>query len=75
MRSSVRSERFVQPFKPLVVTFIKLTLGIAAIIVAFFLLAFVLKIVVFAAIVAAIAVGAIFLYNLFRRKNRLPSAR
>lgn len=65
----------MQPFKPLIGIFVKLTLAIAAIIVAFFVLAFVLKIVVVAAIVAIVALVGLFIYNLFRRKNRLPTAR
>lgn len=65
----------MQSFKPLLGTFVKLTLAIAAIVVAFFILAFVLKIVVIAAIVAIVALLGLFIYNFFRRKHRLPAAR
>jgi hypothetical protein len=61
---------------PLAATFIRLTLAIAAGIVAIILAFVVLKVVIVAAIFAAIVVGGLFLYNLFRRsKPRLPVAR
>ena len=61
---------------PLLGTFIRLTLAIVAVVVAFFILAFVLKVVVFAAIIAALVVGGLFVYNFFRRqRSRLPVIR
>lgn len=60
---------------PLVSTFVRLTVAIAAGIVALFLAVVVLKVVVVAAFIAALVVGALFLYNLFRRRGpRLPAA-
>jgi hypothetical protein len=49
--------------------FVRITAIAAVAIVALIVLSFVLKIVFFAAIVAAIVVGALALYNLFRRRR------
>jgi hypothetical protein len=49
--------------------FVRLTAVVAAGIVALFVLLFVLKVVVFAAIVAAIVVGALGLWNVFKRRR------
>lgn len=61
---------------PLLHTFVKLTLAIALVIVAIIAAFVVLKVVVVAAVLAGLVVGALFLYNLFRRgRPRLPNAR
>ncbi|MHB8147805.1 MAG: hypothetical protein ACYDGM_11190 [Vulcanimicrobiaceae bacterium] len=61
---------------PLLGTFIRLTLAIAGVILAFFLLFVIIKVVLVAAILAALAVGGIFLFNFFRKqRRRLPVVR
>ena len=52
---------------PLLSTFVRLTLIIAAAIVGLLVLALVLKVVFFAALVAGVVVGGLFLYKLIRR--------
>lgn len=61
---------------PLLATFIKLTLGVTAAVVAIVSLFFILKIVLVAALIAGLAIGVLFLVNMFRRpRPRLPVAR
>ena len=48
------------------VRFIRLTLFLAAALVALFVLAFLLKLLVAAALLAALFLGGLFLYNLIR---------
>ena len=54
--------------------FIRITLGVAAVVVAFVVLAFVLKILIFAAVVAALVVGASLLVAAFHRGTRKDAA-
>ncbi len=49
--------------------FVRITLVVAVAIVALIVLAFVLKIVLLAALVAALVIGALAVYNLFRRRG------
>jgi uncharacterized membrane protein len=56
-------------------TFVRLTVGVALALVAFFVLLFLIKIVFIAAVLAAIAVGGAFLVSLTRRGGRLARAR
>lgn len=60
---------------PLASTFIRLTIAIAAGLVALVLAFLVLKLVIVAAVIAALVVGALFLYNLVRGRGRLPTVR
>lgn len=57
--------------RPLLGTFIRLTLVVTAAIVALFVAVFVLKIVLVAAIVAAVIIGGLFLYNFFVRRPKV----
>jgi len=61
--------------RPMLSTFIRLTLMIAVAIVAIVLAFVVLKVVVVAAVIAAVVVGALFLYNIIRRRSRAPVIR
>ena len=64
------------PSNPLLTTFVRITLIVAAVLIALSVLHFVLGIVVFAAIAAAVAIGILFVVNLFRgRRLRLPVSR
>lgn len=54
---------------PLLATFVRLTLIIAAALAGLLLLVIVLKVVIVAALVAGVAVGGLFLYNLVRRRR------
>ena len=56
-------------------TFVRLTLGVAIALLAFFVLAFVLKLVVVAAVVAAIVLGTLLAVNFVRALIRGPRAR
>jgi hypothetical protein len=60
---------------PLLGTFVRLTLIVAAVILVVMLAAIVLKVVVIAAILAAVAVGCIFLYNVIRGRGNNPLMR
>ncbi|MBV9332464.1 MAG: hypothetical protein JO146_00500 [Candidatus Eremiobacteraeota bacterium] len=55
--------------------FIKLTAIVALAIVVLIVAAFLLKIVLIAAVVAAVAVGGFLIYNLIRRRSKLPVIR
>ncbi len=55
--------------------FIKLTAIVAIAIVVLIVAAFLLKIVLIAAVVAAIGVGGFLIYNLIRRRSKLPVIR
>jgi UDP-N-acetylmuramyl pentapeptide phosphotransferase/UDP-N-acetylglucosamine-1-phosphate transferase len=55
--------------------FIKLTAIVAIAIVVLIVAAFLLKIVLIAAVVAAICVGGFLIYNLIRRRSKLPVIR
>ncbi|MBV9718573.1 MAG: hypothetical protein JOZ77_04595 [Candidatus Eremiobacteraeota bacterium] len=66
----------VTPAKnPTIALFLKLTAVVAVALVVLLIAGFLLKIVLIAAVVAAIAVGVFFLYNLFRRRSKLPVIR
>ncbi|HTU70807.1 MAG TPA: hypothetical protein VMF11_10870 [Candidatus Baltobacteraceae bacterium] len=56
-------------------TFIRLTLIIAAVLVAIALLGWALHLIVVAAVIAAVIVVALFLYNMVRRRSGLPVSR
>jgi uncharacterized metal-binding protein len=60
---------------PLLGTFVRLTLIVAALLVALVVAAFLFKLVLVAAVLAALAVGALFLYNLLRGRSRLLTRR
>lgn len=53
--------------------FIKLTLGVAAVVIAFVVLGFVLKVLIFAAIVAALVAAGMFGVAAVRRRLGLGS--
>lgn len=55
---------------PLLSTFVRLTLVIAAALVGLLVLVLVLKVVIVAAIVAGVVVGGLFLYKLIRGRAR-----
>jgi hypothetical protein len=61
--------------KPLMATFIRLTLLVAIGLVALFVAFLLLKVVFFAAVIAAVVLGGLFLYNLFRRRSSVPVTR
>ena len=56
--------------RPILSTFIRLTLIIALGIIAIVLAVVVFKVVLVAAVIAAVVVGALFLYNMIRRRSR-----
>ncbi len=55
---------------PLLSTFVRLTLIIAAALVGLLVLVLLLKVVIVAAIVAGVVVGGLFLYKLIRRSRK-----
>jgi hypothetical protein len=55
--------------------FVRLTLAVAAALIAFFVLLFVLKVLVIAAIVSALVIGVGFLVSRFRRRSIAPRIR
>ncbi|MGC2129117.1 MAG: hypothetical protein WA629_03370 [Candidatus Aquilonibacter sp.] len=56
-------------------TFIRLTVVIAVALIAIVLLGWALHLIVIAAVIAAVVVGALFLYNMIRRRSRAPVIR
>jgi len=60
---------------PVLALFLRLTAVVAIAILVLIVAAFVLKVVLIAAVVAAVAVGVFLLYNLIRRRSRLPVIR
>ncbi len=56
-------------------TFLRLTVIIAIALVVIALLGWALHLIVIAAIVAAVIVGALFLYNMVRRRTGVPVIR
>ncbi len=60
---------------PLLRSFIRLTILIAAVIIGLFLVALVFKVVLVAAVVAAVVLGGLFLYNMIRGRIRMPAIR
>jgi hypothetical protein len=56
-------------------TFIRLTLLIALVLVAFVVAALVFKLFLIAAVIAAVVVGALFLYNMIRGRSGVPVIR
>ncbi|HTC30991.1 MAG TPA: hypothetical protein VK702_09670 [Candidatus Acidoferrum sp.] len=56
-------------------TFIRLTVIIAIALVAIVLLGWAFHLIVIAAIIAAVVVGALFLYNMVRRRTGVPVIR
>jgi hypothetical protein len=54
---------------PLLGTFVRLTLVVAALLVALFIAAFVFKILLVAAVLAAVVVGGLFIYNIVRGRS------
>lgn len=61
--------------RPIVSTFVRLTLVIAVALVAIVVLGWALHLVVIAAVIAAVVVGALFLYNMVRRRTGVPVIR
>ncbi|HUA08945.1 MAG TPA: hypothetical protein VMA98_06690 [Candidatus Acidoferrales bacterium] len=61
--------------RPMLATFIRLTIFIAIAIVLVALAGWLLHIVVIAAVIAALAVGGLFLYNVIRRRSGVPVIR
>ena len=59
----------------MVVLFLKLTAVVALAILVLIVAGYLVKIVLIAAVIAAIAVGGYLLYNLFRRRSKLPIIR
>jgi hypothetical protein len=60
---------------PMLRTFLRLTVLIAAVLVGLWLLAAVFHFVIIAAILAAVAMGGLFLYNAIRRRSGVPVIR
>jgi uncharacterized integral membrane protein len=56
-------------------TFVRLTVIIAIALVAIVLLGWAFHLIVIAAIIAAVVVGALFLYNMVRRRTGVPVIR
>jgi cytochrome bd-type quinol oxidase subunit 1 len=54
---------------PLLNTFVRLTVGIAVVLIALWLLAQVFHVIIIAAIIAAVVVGGLFLYNVIRGRS------
>jgi len=61
--------------RPMLATFIRLTLIIAVALVAIALLGWAFHLIVIAAVIAAIVVGGLFLYNVVRRRTGVPVIR
>ncbi len=61
--------------RPMLSTFIRLTVVIAVALIAIVLLGWALHLIVIAAVIAAVVVGALFLYNMIRRRSRAPVIR
>jgi hypothetical protein len=61
--------------RPMLSTFIRLTVIIAIALVAIVLLGWAFHLIVIAAIIAAVVVGALFLYNMVRRRTGVPVIR
>jgi uncharacterized integral membrane protein len=61
--------------RPILSTFIRLTVIIAIALVAIVLLGWAFHLIVIAAIIAAVVVGALFLYNMVRRRTGVPVIR
>lgn len=61
--------------RPMLTTFIRLTVVIAVALIAIVLLGWALHLIVIAAVIAAVVVGALFLYNMIRRRSRAPVIR
>lgn len=60
---------------PTLALFLKLTAIVTGAIVLLVIAGYLLKVVFVAAIIAAVAVGAILLYNFFRRRSNFPVIR
>jgi hypothetical protein len=61
--------------QPMLATFIRLTLAIAAAIAIIALAGWLFHVVVIAAIIAAVVVGGLFLYNMIRGRAKTPAIR
>jgi 4-hydroxybenzoate polyprenyltransferase len=61
--------------RPMLSTFIRLTVVITVALIAIVLLGWALHLIVIAAVIAAVVVGALFLYNIFRRRSGAPVIR
>ncbi|MGD0968396.1 MAG: hypothetical protein ABR949_08940 [Candidatus Aquilonibacter sp.] len=61
--------------RPMLSTFVRLTVIIAIALVAIALLGWAFHLIVIAAIIAAVVVGALFLYNMVRRRSGTPVIR
>jgi hypothetical protein len=61
--------------QPMLATFIRLTLAIAAVIAIIALAGWLFHVVVIAAIIAAVVVGGLFLYNMIRARSKTPAIR
>ncbi|HTV93140.1 MAG TPA: hypothetical protein VMG98_10520 [Verrucomicrobiae bacterium] len=61
--------------RPILSTFVRLTVIIAIALVAIVLLGWAFHLIVIAAVIAAVVVGALFLYNMVRRRSGVPVIR
>ena len=60
---------------PMLALFLKLTAAITIAIVVLWILSKLVMIAIVAAAIAAVLLGGFFLYNLFRRRTKLPISR
>ena len=65
----------ISPMHPMLALFLRLTAVVGIAIVVLVIAGFLFKIAIVAALIAAILVGGYFVYNLFRKRSKLPTTR